>query len=425
MKKIICLSLIGFALCLIPGCDKQSHKHDHDKKDDHVHDKKDDHDHDHDKKDDHKDDKKETAAPPGKGFSLTSEQRRLIGLETAKAATGQLDNTLRLDGEVRYNLEKMAKVMPRLPGFVSQINAVEGQKVKKGEILAVLQSQKLGELYSDYNAYKELEKLNLSEYRIAERLREKNVMSEIDYLKAKRQYADSQIGRRKVEAILRSLELDPEHTVHEAHLNEEKSATVCTQYEMSSPLDGMVIARDITPGENYAEDNTKPSFIIADTSQLWLELRARQEELPYLSVGQEVTADLGHGFSSYRGKVTYVAPALDEATRTAMVRVLLDNFDGKLKPGLFAVGSVSLGKSGHSVLIPRHAVQMIEGESMVFVPENGGYASRSVKTGRADRDYYEIVSGLKEGEEYVTKGAFELKSMMVTAGMDPHAGHGH
>lgn len=413
MKKIFILSLIAFTLCLIPACDKHSHQNEKKtaNKSEHSH--------------DHDDDKKDDDADHDESIILTPEQRRLIGLETAKAASGQLDNILRLDGEIKYNLEKMAKVMPRLPGFVSRINVVEGQKVKKGEVLAILQSQKLGELYSDYNAYKELEKLNSSEYRIAERLREKNAVSEIDYLKARRLYADSQIARRKAEAILLSLDLDPEHKAHDNHLNKENASTVCTQYEMNSPLDGIVVSRDITPGENYAEDNIKSSFIIADTSRLWLELRARQEDLPYLNIGQEVTTDLGSGFSSYHGKITYIAPAMDDVTRTTMVRVMLDNFDNKLKPGLFAVGSVNLGKSGSSLLIPRNAVQIIEGESMVFVPSGKGYISRPVKTGRNDRKYYEIVSGLKEGDEYVTQGSFELKSMMVTAGMDTHAGHGH
>lgn len=213
---------------------------------------------------------------------LTAEQRRMIRLRAAKAMPGQLENVLRLDGEVRYNLEKMGKVMPRLPGFVSRINAVEGQQVKQGEILAVLQSQKLGELYSEYHANKELEKLNLSEFRIAERLREKNAMSEIDYLKARRQHADAQIARRRAEAILTSLNLDPQHAPHGCLLNQENAASACTEYEMKSPLDGTVIVRDITPGETYAEDNTRPSFIVADTRELWLELRARQEDLPQL-----------------------------------------------------------------------------------------------------------------------------------------------
>lgn len=356
---------------------------------------------------------------------LTIEQRNLIGLKIAEAAPGQLENTLQLDGEIRYNLEKMAKVMPRLPGFVSRINAIEGQQVRKGEILAVLQSWKLGEIYSDYNANKELEKLNLAEFKIAERLREKNAMAEIDYLKAKRQYADAQIARRRAEASLTALGLDPNHIPHGCRLNPDNAASTCTEYEMTAPLDGIVVTRDITPGENYAEDNTKPSFTIADTRKLWLELRARQEDLPHLRTGQQVEADLGKGFAVYHGQITHIAPAVDETTRTIPVRALIDNTDGKLKPGLFAVGLVKLEKTAHSLLVPRGAVQSVDGESVVFVPKGDGFATRPVKTGRSDRNFCEITAGLEQGEKYVANGAFELKSMIVTAGMDPHAGHGH
>jgi cobalt-zinc-cadmium efflux system membrane fusion protein len=437
MKKLISCGIAAALSLILVSCSKRdsgdAHKHDHDHKPAHKHEPHnhgtDEKDHDHDHEEDRKSKKDQTQKQEGKSeetiLSLTPEQREMIQLKVSNAAPGQQENLLRLDGEIRYNLEKTAKVMPRLPGFVSRVDAVEGQTVRKGEILAVLQSQKLGELYSDYHANKELEALNLSEFRIAEKLRAKDAMSEIDYLKAKRQYADTQIARRRAEAILTALNLNPAHLPHGCRLGQKSEAPVCTEYEMKSPLDGIVVVRDITPGETYAEDNTKPSFIVADTRELWLELRARQEDLPQLRVGQEVKANLGRGFAEYNGKIAFISPEVNEATRTALVRVLLDNTDGKLKPGLFAVGMVRLESSSHSLLVPRAAVQEVGGESVVFVPHDGGFVAVPVKIGRFDRDFGEIVSGLKEGDEYVSNGAFELKSMIVTAGMDPHAGHGH
>ena len=77
------------------------------------------------------------------------------------------------------------------------------------------------------------------------------------------------------------------------------------------------------------------------------------------------------------------------------------------------------------MLVPAGAVQNIDGETVVFVKESGGFAAERVKTGESDGAMVEVLAGLKPGDEYVTRGAFELKAKIVTSGMDPHAGHGH
>lgn len=147
--------------------------------------------------------------------------------------------------------------------------------------------------------------------------------------------------------------------------------------------------------------------------------------MPKLHIGQAVTAEVGSGYAAVAGKIVYIAPLLDEATRTTLVRVLLDNPDRKLKAGLFAAGLVQLRKQDAGVVIPRDAVQLIDGETVVFVPHGAGFEPKVVKTGRSDGKAIEIVSGLNSGEEYVVDGAFELKSVLLTSGMDAHAGHGH
>ena len=76
-------------------------------------------------------------------------------------------------------------------------------------------------------------------------------------------------------------------------------------------------------------------------------------------------------------------------------------------------------------LCPREAVQLVAGENVVFVPVKDAFVTRVVTTGAAEGSNIEIVSGLSAGEAFVSEGAFTLKSVMLTAGMDPHAGHGH
>lgn len=113
---------------------------------------------------------------------MSEEQKKLVKIRISRAETGDIDNTLRLNGEVQLNLDETAKIMPSLPGFVTKILVKEGDTVKKGQLLAVLTSHKLGEYYSNYNSALEQEKLTHSEYRMAEKLIGKNATSQKDYL---------------------------------------------------------------------------------------------------------------------------------------------------------------------------------------------------------------------------------------------------
>lgn len=408
---------------------QDKHNHTSAKSTEHAHGIKceDDHDKDHDaeKKDDHtkKDDHSKCSDEEPQGLKLNTEQQHIAGIKVVAATIGKVAKELHLNGEIKYNAERIARIMPRLPGFVSKINAVTGQQVKQGEILAVLQSQMLGELYSAYNASKELEVLNLSELKIAERLRGTGAMAEVDYLRVKRQYADTRIARRRSEGILKSLNYNPEHTQHDYH--DDDLATICTDYEMKSPMSGVIIERDIALGENYAEDNEKPSFIIADLSTLWLELRARQDDLLELTIGQKVSVNIGFGAGLYSGKITYIGPALNQSTRTLTVRVELPNEDGKLKPGIFVGATVHLNGGEEMVVVPREAVQLLDGEMVIFVPDGTGFIPKPVKIGRSNRNFVEILSGLEVGDKFVASGSFALKSTILLEGMDPHAGHGH
>ena len=130
------------------------------------------------------------------------------------------------------------------------------------------------------------------------------------------------------------------------------------------------------------------------------------------------------GFPDFYGTIAYIAPNFNSKTRTVLIRVILDNKKGLFKPGLYATGVISVSSKDPQVVIPRSAVQMIAGEKVVFVPAGKGFAATPVTVGRNANDFIEILYGLKSGQKYVSQGSFELKAVMITGGMDPHAGHG-
>ena len=174
----------------------------------------------------------------------------------------------------------------------------------------------------------------------------------------------------------------------------------------------------------FSEDNTQVLFVVSNLSHIWVDLRANNIELRMLSIGTKVNIIPANSTETYKGQITYISPLIDEETRTGFFRVLVDNSKGKLRAGDFAVGTITTNAE-KSVLIPRSSVQIIQGETVVFIPDQNGYSTKVIATEDASKGMIQVTKGLNAGELYVVSGAFELKSILITAGMDPHAGHGH
>ena len=356
------------------------------------------------------------------GVHLTAEQLKYVDIKVSKAVSGKISRRLELHGEIRLNADRTAKIMQRVPGFVTKVCASQGDTVKRGQLLARLTSEKLGEYYSDYYSSKALEAVAKSEFTMARKLYAGKSMSEKEFLRYKKDHIDAGISRRKAETILRSLELDPEHKKH-THAKDQD--VICTEYDIVSPIDGTIVTKDIAIGEKYADDSTQVLFTVSDLDRLWLELKADYSELKEVAPGMKVEVTPLNHSGKYAGKVIYVSRLVDEASRKGFIRVELDNKANKLRSGEFAVGTVSTGSSRTGITVPREAVQLVSGETVVFVPVKESYVTRIVSTGESDGRNIEILSGLAQGEDYVSTGAFQLKSILLTSGMDPHAGHGH
>ncbi len=347
---------------------------------------------------------------------ITAKQRQLLDLAITPAATGSLDHMFQLPGEIQLNMDRTANLMPRMPGFVTDVPVSEGDLVKKGQVLARITSHKLGEYFSDYYIALEQEKITKTELEMAQKLYDQKSMSQKDFLRYRKDHADAVVARERADIMLKSLNLDGDHTGHTTD-----SELVCTLYEVKAPWDGTVLKKDVTVGENFAEDNTKVIFVVSDLSQPHLDLRADETEISRIVKGMPVDIK---GIGSYKGKVIYVAPVIDEATRTGLVRVAIENPDANARPGSFATGTVRLSGGGDSVLVPAEAVQLIGGETVVFVPVSDGFSPRDVKPGKSGNGYTQVLDGLHAGEKYVSHGAFGLKAILMASGMVGD-GHGH
>ena len=195
------------------------------------------------------------------------------------------------------------------------------------------------------------------------------------------------------------------------------------RYEIKAPFGGVIVQKHIALGERVGED--ADTFTIVDTDTVWANLTVYTKDLAVVRKGQEVVLRAAHSGAQARGAVAMVTPFVDEATRSATARVVLDNSDGRWVPGTFVTGFIGASQRDVPVVVAREAVQSIDGRDVVFTEHEGRFEATPVMLGRTDRASVEIVAGLEPGTPYVTQGAFQLKATVVTSNLDSHAGHGH
>ena len=170
---------------------------------------------------------------------------------------------------------------------------------------------------------------------------------------------------------------------------------------------------DVSKGEVVSRD--KELFTVVDTSSVWALADVYEKDIQYVARGGECLVALAsYPKEVFQGKIAYLSDALDPASRTAKLRCVLSNNDGRLKLEMFATVTVPTKESRTGIAVPSAAIQEINGQSVVFVQtEPTKFEKRIVELGDETTDSTEIKSGLKVGEIVVSKGSFYVKSALM------------
>lgn len=353
------------------------------------------------------------------GLRLTTEQRRRFGVVVRPATGGSLRNEIRLPGEIVFNEDHVVHIVPRVAGIARDVVKSVGDRVKAGDLLAVIESRELADARSEYLAAKARHALAEKSFSREKRLREKEISSEQDYLEAEQVLAKARIDLRSADQKLHALGLQ-EDAVEALDTGQDDAIT---RYEIRAPIGGVVTEKHIALGESLSAD--ADIFTLVDTHSVWVDLTVYTRNLGAVRVGQEVVLRVDHNGAQTHGEIAMVTPFVEETTRSATARVILDNRDGRWVPGTFVTGFTSVSEDDLPVVVPLNAVQNIDGRDVVFVEHEGGFEIAPVTTGRTGRDHMEVVTGLDPGTPYVAEGAFQLKATAVTSSLGSHAGHGH
>jgi cobalt-zinc-cadmium efflux system membrane fusion protein len=169
-------------------------------------------------------------------------------------------------------------------------------------------------------------------------------------------------------------------------------------------------------------DDTSETFIIADLSTLWVDLYVNQQDIVSVRIGQPGEVFLDNDAVGIQSTVSYVDQRLNPDTRTAVVRLVLDNSKGQYRSGTFVTGKVGLQSRDQGIVVPTDAVQIVNDQDCVFIKTTEGFVLRYITLGQKDADRVEILSGIDRGEQVVTRNAFHLKAELTKQAI---SGHGH
>jgi membrane fusion protein, copper/silver efflux system len=327
-----------------------------------------------------------TNVPGYAGIALSPERQQAIGIQLGKAEVRELAQTIRTVGRVTLDETLLYQIRPKFEGYVEDLFVdYTGKSVRKGQPLLSIYSPELLATQQEY----------LLAFRARERL---GASPNPDVARGAAGLYESARQR------LLLWDIRPTDIERLEKTGEPRKALI-----LYSPVDGFVIVKNAVRGGRVMPSDTL--FEIGGLSRVWALADIYESEAPRVHTGDPARMTLSSVPGRvWKGKVTFIAPVLEEVTRTVKVRIEFANADGALKPGMYA--DVILERPlGRVLTVPESAVMTTGTRALVFVAKEGGrFEPREVKTGARVDAYFEIREGLQPGDQVVTQANFLVDS---------------
>jgi len=334
------------------------------------------------------------AAPP----SLTS---RITVLPVAMTPVSE---TLRVAGQIDFDENRVARIGATVTGRVASMTANIGQTVARGTVLAQITST---ELSSQQLAYVRARSSNDLNRRSVERARTLFAAGVISQAELQRRESEYQVTSAEMRAAADQLRLLGLSGAALGQLGAQGAVHSASQ--VSSTMKGVVVERSLALGQVVQPSDQL--FVVADLSTVWAVAQVPEQQVRFVHAGQQVALDIpALGGEKREGRLLYVGQVVDPKTRTVLVRTMLDNADGRLKPSMLATMLVQ-SDPVNRLTIPASAVVRENNEDHVFVAQGGNrYRLKPVKLGEESKGRRPVLSGLSAQDRVVAEGAFHLNT---------------
>jgi cobalt-zinc-cadmium efflux system membrane fusion protein len=354
--------------------------------------------------------RRESADHPSSEIWLSQGQVTAANLVVEPLALQPVGGLVVTSGSVTFDDLKVAHVMSPVTGRVIHIEAQPGQRVKKGDTLAIIESPDVGSAFSD------LEKAQAD-----------SISAEKDFRRQKELFDVHAGSQRDLEGAQSSFAKAKSELLRarkKAQLLRAGGASSGSQsYTLRAPISGEVIARNVNPGAEvqgqYTGGTVLELFTIGELDTVWVMADLFEMDLGRIKQGTECLVKVvAYQGRIFQGIADWVSDALDPATRTAKVRCKLDNADRALKPEMYATAALAVDRQ-RALALPRNAILHLGDQTMAFVDlgkSSDGrlrFERRPVSVNEElGGDYLPVVRGISAGEQVVISGAILLSGMI-------------
>jgi cobalt-zinc-cadmium efflux system membrane fusion protein len=344
----------------------------------------------------------ETKADTASLFTVPQDQ--MAHLQVVPVEKTKLLRLLRLTGNATYNAFKTTPVFSAIGGPVHEILVAPGETVHAGQPLLTVNSPDYSAARSAYIKARDAAALAGKIYNRAQDLYAHGAIAEADLQQAESARTQAEADKQSSEDALRALGLnDPEAVV-------KNPPKMTSQIPVIAPVGGEVVERLVGPGQLLQAGATQ-IFTISDMSQVWVLVNVYQSDLALIHPGDSVDITTDSYSEVFHGTISYIAPALDPATRTLQARIVTNNPGKKLKKDMYVTATVQAGAIRDALTVPDAAVlRDTENQPFVYVQSGSNqFARRLVKVGDSQSGRTQVTDGLKEGERVVGDGSLFLQ----------------
>lgn len=374
------------------------------------------------------------------------------GIEIDVAARRPIVEAIAANGEIVYDQTRFAHLASRVAGTVWHVYKQVGEEVRRGDLLLLVDSTEVGRAKEELLQAVVQRRLKRTTVDRLKPLVAEKLVIERQYREAVAANEDAEVRLQSARQKLVNLglavrasdlaDLTMDEVSREiqflglpAEVADEldPETTSSNLLPVTSPLDGVVIDRDVVEGELVTTDTKL--FSVGDVTRMWLLLDVRQEDVPQLALGQPVlfTADEEASDAELRGAISWISTAADDRTRTVKVRVDLPNADGRLRANTFGQGRIVLREEPEALAVPSEAVHWDGCCHVVFVRDKDYlkpdapkfFHVRKVRPGVQADDQTEIIAGLLPGEVIASKNSVVLEAQLLKSNLGDGCACGH
>ena len=356
-----------------------------------------------------------------KRLVLTEAQEKNAKIQTAPLSMMDIELQITIPAQFKARNQSIERIYSPIDGKITNVFVEPGAVLKIGQPIVQIKSDEISQIQLEFlekildidantNELRAQYNLSLQNYNRERTLYNEKISSRADY-----EAANAQLRKDKANLDALNIKRNSLINVYRQRLavyggsidNVLKTRQIYPYVTIKATKNGVLLERKVNPGE-IVEKN-RELFNLADLKTIWLVGYAFEKDSPYLHLGEAVTGTIEErNGASINGVLSYVSPILDSTTKTLEVRADIPNKDFKIKPNMYAEMFVNTGIA-HVLAIPTDAVEKFGDYNFAYVkvaPHT--YEERKVETGKKNDLYTEIISGVKAGEEVVTRGSFEL-----------------